>query len=171
MIPQLGETGKVSPCYCRVIARRLAKPLICVLLFLCLTCVSVVRSLAVPVQATQQPAPIAHFHHLHLNSTDPAAAIDFYTSKFDCEKARFAGLLDGVWAQKSWLLFTKVSSPPPWELTSAIWHFGWGAEDMKATYQKHLDMGPGSSRRLPTSATWREGRDSITPMWRVPTAR
>jgi catechol 2,3-dioxygenase-like lactoylglutathione lyase family enzyme len=46
-----------------------------------------------------------------------------------------------VWAQKSWLLFTKVSAPPPWELTSAIWHFGWGAEDMKATYQKQLDSG------------------------------
>ena len=48
--------------------------------------------------------------------------------------------MDAVWAQKSWLLFTKVGAPPPWELTSAIWHFGWGAEDMKATYQKQLDM-------------------------------
>ena len=85
--------------------------------------------------------PIAHFHHLHLNATDPAAAINFYTRTFDCEKGKFAGLLDAVWAQKSWLLFSKVSSPPPWELTSAIWHFGWGAEDMKATYQKQLDMG------------------------------
>src|ERR1044072_7446502 len=85
--------------------------------------------------------PAAHFHHLHLNTTDAAAAINFYTSKFDCEKARFAGLMDGVWAQRSWLLFTKVSPPPPWELTSAIWHFGWGAEDMKATYQKQLDSG------------------------------
>lgn len=94
-------------------------------------------------QATTQetPAAIAHFHHLHLNTTDPQAAIDFYTSKFDSEKARFAGLLDAVWAQKSWMLFTKVSSPPPWELTSAVWHFGWGAEDMKATYQKQLDSG------------------------------
>ncbi|HSB11757.1 MAG TPA: VOC family protein [Blastocatellia bacterium] len=92
-------------------------------------------------QETATPAPVAHFHHLHLNATDPAAAINFYTSKFDCEKGRFAGVLDAVWAQKSWLLFSKVPSPPPWELTSAIWHFGWGAEDMKATYQKQLDSG------------------------------
>lgn len=92
-------------------------------------------------QETPPPAALAHFHHLHLNATDPAAAINFYTSKFDCEKGRFAGLLDAVWAQKSWMLFSKVSSPPPWELTSAIWHFGWGAEDMKATYQKQLDSG------------------------------
>ncbi|MEK6303058.1 MAG: VOC family protein [Acidobacteriota bacterium] len=92
-------------------------------------------------QETPAPAAVAHFHHLHLNTTDPQAAINFYTSKFDSEKARFAGLVDGVWAQKSWMLFTKVGSPPPWELTSAVWHFGWGAEDMKATYQKQLDSG------------------------------
>jgi len=91
----------------------------------------------------QEPAtaPLAHFHHVHLNSTDPAAAIDFYTSKFDSEKAKFAGLLDAVWAQKSWLLFTKVTAPPKSEITSTIWHIGWGAEDMKATYQKQLDSG------------------------------
>ena len=93
-----------------------------------------------PGDAEQVTLPVAHFHHLHLNTPDPKAAIDFYTSKFDCERGRFAGAMDAVWAQKSWLLFTKVSSPPPWELTSAIWHFGWGAEDMKATYQKQLDM-------------------------------
>jgi catechol 2,3-dioxygenase-like lactoylglutathione lyase family enzyme len=83
----------------------------------------------------------AHFHHLHLNTLDPKGAIDFYTSKFDCEKAKFAGTLDAVWAQKSWLLFNKVEKAPPWELTSAIWHFGWGAEDMKATYEKQVAAG------------------------------
>lgn len=92
-------------------------------------------------KATELQTLESHFHHLHLNTTNPPAAIDFYTSKFDSEKARFAGVVDGVWAQKSWLLFTKVNSAPPWELTSAIWHFGWGAEDMKATYEKQLAMG------------------------------
>src|SRR5690348_5469630 len=58
---------------------------------------------------SQEPAPqLAHFHHVHLNATDPKAAIDFYTSKFDCEKGKLVDQLDGVWAQKSWLLFTKV---------------------------------------------------------------
>ncbi len=84
---------------------------------------------------------LAHFHHVHLNVTDPEAAINFYTSKFDAEKARFAGIQDAVWAQKSWLLFNKVAAPPTSDITSTIWHIGWGAEDMKATYQKQLDMG------------------------------
>jgi catechol 2,3-dioxygenase-like lactoylglutathione lyase family enzyme len=85
--------------------------------------------------------PPAHFHHIHLNATDPGAAIDFYTSKFDCEKAKFAGEWDGVWAQKAWILFNKVATTPPSAITSGIWHFGWGAEDMKAEYQKQVDLG------------------------------
>lgn len=87
-----------------------------------------------------KPAP-AHFHHVHLNVVDPKAAIEFYTTKFDAEKGRFAGLVDAVWAQKSWLLFTKVSTPPPHEIVSTIWHIGWGAEDMPATYKKQLESG------------------------------
>jgi catechol 2,3-dioxygenase-like lactoylglutathione lyase family enzyme len=83
----------------------------------------------------------AHFHHVHLNTTDPAKAIDFYTSKFDCEKAKFAGAIDAVKAQDVWLLFTKVPEAPPWELVSPIWHIGWGAEDMRSSYQKQLDKG------------------------------
>src|SRR5215472_6643326 len=96
------------------------------------------------VGAQQPAAPaaaLAHFHHVHLNATDPAAAIDFYTAKFDCEKARFAGKIDGVWAQKSWMFFDKSEKPPKAEITSAIWHIGWGAEDMKSVYQKQLDSG------------------------------
>jgi hypothetical protein len=41
--------------------------------------------------------PSAHFHHLHLNTTDPSGAIKFYTSKFDCEQRRFLDE-DAVWA-------------------------------------------------------------------------
>jgi hypothetical protein len=91
--------------------------------------------------ALAQTVTGAHFHHLHLNVTDPAAAIAFYTSKFDCETGKFAGLMDAVWAQKSWILFTKVNTPAPSEVVSAIWHMGWGAEDMKAAYQIQVDSG------------------------------
>lgn len=87
-----------------------------------------------------QEKPSAHFHHVHINSTDPAAAIELYTHHFDCEKSSYQGQ-DAVWAQKSWLLFNKVSSAAPFEVVSAIWHIGWGAEDMPATYRKQLDMG------------------------------
>jgi catechol 2,3-dioxygenase-like lactoylglutathione lyase family enzyme len=85
--------------------------------------------------------PQAHFHHVHLNVTNPKAAADFYTTKFDAEKTRFAGVMDAVRTQKSWLLFTKVDSPPPSEIVSTIWHIGWGAEDMPAAYKQQLESG------------------------------
>jgi catechol 2,3-dioxygenase-like lactoylglutathione lyase family enzyme len=83
----------------------------------------------------------SHFHHVHLNSTDPAKAIEFYASHFDCEPRKYEGKQDAVWAQKSWLLFNKVSKPPASSVGSAIWHIGWGAEDMQATYRKQLNDG------------------------------
>lgn len=91
--------------------------------------------------ASPSSTQVAHFHHVHLNTTDPAAAVDFYTSKFKARKEKFAGLLDAVWTGDSWLLFTKVSAPPPSEIVSGIWHIGWGAEDMKSAYQKQVDSG------------------------------
>jgi catechol 2,3-dioxygenase-like lactoylglutathione lyase family enzyme len=94
----------------------------------------------VALAAFAQDKPVAHFHHVHLNSTDPAAAIEFYTHHFDCEKSSYQGR-DAVWAQKSWLLFNRVSTPAPFEVVSAIWHIGWGAEDMPGTYRRQLDMG------------------------------
>lgn len=84
----------------------------------------------------------AHFHHLHLNSTDPAKAVEFYTSRLESEKRRFAEMTDAVWAHGSWLLFTKVDRAPKADITSGIWHMGWGGgADMKATYQRQLDLG------------------------------
>src|ERR1041385_9296982 len=84
--------------------------------------------------------PVAHFHHVHVNATDPKASVKFYTSKFEAEKAEFAGI-DGVWAYKSWVLFKKADAAPPHEITSAIWHMGWGAEDMPKEYAKQVASG------------------------------
>jgi catechol 2,3-dioxygenase-like lactoylglutathione lyase family enzyme len=95
--------------------------------------------LALPLAAGAQAQ--AHFHHVHLNATDPETAIAFYTTKFKARKESFAGLGDALWTGDSWLLFTKVDSPPPSELLSGIWHIGWGAEDMQSTYQQQLTKG------------------------------
>lgn len=99
---------------------------------------------AVVVATAQQPPaaePLARFHHVALNVEDPAAAIAFLTRRFDCEAAKMGGTEDAVWAQKSWILFNKVKTAPPFEIVSSIWHIGWGAEDMKAEYQRQLDLG------------------------------
>jgi catechol 2,3-dioxygenase-like lactoylglutathione lyase family enzyme len=96
--------------------------------------------------AQQPTAPppavqLAHFHHVHMNVTDPKAAIEFYAKHFESEPAQFGGTIDALWTQKSWILFNKVSQPPPYQIVSAIYHIGWGAEDMKAAYQHQIDLG------------------------------
>ena len=107
----------------------------------CLCAAFVAAVAAQPPSPTPAAEPLVHFHHLHLNTTDPEAAIVFYTKHFNCERAKFAGVIDAVWTQKSWILFNKVDQPPPAEILSTIWHFGWGAPDMRKEYQRQLDMG------------------------------
>jgi len=101
------------------------------------------RSLATLLLTIGAAAPAlaqTHFHHAHLNSVDPAAAIEFYTTHLSGEKALFDGR-DAVWTQKSWLLFTKVKQAPPSDIVSPLFHIGWGAEDMKAEFERQMRLG------------------------------
>lgn len=79
----------------------------------------------------------AHFHHLQLNVTDPALAAAFYTSRFACDGV----LANAIRVHSGWLYLRKVKAPPPSAIESAIWHFGWGSEDMRRTYQEQLEKG------------------------------
>jgi catechol 2,3-dioxygenase-like lactoylglutathione lyase family enzyme len=67
----------------------------------------------------------AELHHVHLNSTDPAAARAFYEARFEPGPLRFH----------------KAAAPPPASLISAIWHIGWGAPDVHAEYRRQLALG------------------------------
>jgi catechol 2,3-dioxygenase-like lactoylglutathione lyase family enzyme len=91
--------------------------------------------------AAQETAAGTSFHHVHLNSSDPAKAIDFYTRTFDVtKKAALAGF-EGIQSEKIYLLFDKVKTPPLTTPDSAIWHFGWGSTAMETDYPKHQDNG------------------------------
>jgi len=94
--------------------------------------------------AAQQPAekPVATgFHHVHLNSTDPEAAIRFYTKTFDVTKRTMLAGFPAVQSEKMYLLFNKVNQPPATSPDTAMWHFGWGSPAMEADYAKHLAEG------------------------------
>ena len=70
------------------------------------------------------PAP--GFHHLHLNSVDPDAAIGFYTRHFpSTSKTSWGGLPALASPNNVLVLFTRVAAPPPTSPQTAIWHFGW----------------------------------------------
>jgi catechol 2,3-dioxygenase-like lactoylglutathione lyase family enzyme len=77
--------------------------------------------------------PTPGFHHLHLNSVDPDAAIDFYARQFPTSsKLRWGGLPALKAPNNVLILFTKVATAPATSPQTAIWHFGWHVTDSRA---------------------------------------
>lgn len=87
----------------------------------------------------QDILPPPAFHHLHLNSVNPDAAIDFYTKAIPSTSK---GTFDGKPALRSpnnvWVLFNKVGGPPATQPQTAFWHFGWHVTDVRATLDRFL---------------------------------
>jgi catechol 2,3-dioxygenase-like lactoylglutathione lyase family enzyme len=80
--------------------------------------------------------PVPGFHHLHLNSVDPDAAIAFYTRHFPTtSKTSWAGFPALKSPSNVLLLFTKVAAPPASQPQTAIWHFGWHAVDSRKSLE------------------------------------
>jgi catechol 2,3-dioxygenase-like lactoylglutathione lyase family enzyme len=88
------------------------------------------------------PAP--GFHHLHLNSVDPEAAIDFYIRQFPTSSQANWGGLPALKAPNNvLLLFTRVATAPVTAPQTAIWHFGWHVTDTRTrleAYQERPDV-------------------------------
>ena len=80
--------------------------------------------------------PTPAFHHLHLNSVDPDAAIDFYTTPVpehvedDVGRGARARSPNNVL-----MLFTKVDAPRATQPQTAIWHFGWHVTDARTSLE------------------------------------
>ena len=112
-------------------------------------------------QTSQLPTP--GFHHLHLNSPDPDAAIDFYTKQFPSTSKSTWGGFPALKTGKVFVLFTKVEKPALTEPQTAIWHFGWHVVDVRkslAMYQQNkvpllpLYTSPEGGKVLISSDTW-----------------
>lgn len=84
------------------------------------------------------------FHHLHLNSVDPEAAIAFYVRHFPRSSGTTWGGLPALAAPNDVrVLFTRVAVPPPTSPQTALWHFGWHVTDTRAslaTYRARPDV-------------------------------
>jgi len=94
---------------------------------------------------TQAPVDALHFHHVHLNSTDPKAAAEYYPKPFALSAAKTT--LNGFEAVKTgnvYLLFTKVAATPQNELTgpqTSVWHFGWNTPNSRQYDENFRKMG------------------------------
>jgi len=112
----------------------------------------------------QTQLPIPDFHHLHLNSINPEAAIDFYVRAFPAtSKTTFAGQPALASPNNVLVLFNKVATPPATQPQTAFWHFGWHVTDVRAALDRFLKQnvtllplytGEGAGTVYISSDTW-----------------
>ena len=125
-----------------------------------------VAALAARAQPVAPPAPLPApgFHHLHLNSVNPDAAIAFYAAQFpSTTPATFGGQPALRSPNNVWVLFARVDAPPPTAPPTAFWHFGWHVTDVRASLQRYrqrgvtvppLYTGDGNGTVFVSSDTW-----------------
>jgi catechol 2,3-dioxygenase-like lactoylglutathione lyase family enzyme len=83
--------------------------------------------------------PTPGFHHLHLNSVDPDAAIDFYLRRFpSTSKTTWGGFPALSSPNNVLILFSQVDRPPPTSPQTAIWHFGWHVRDSRKNLEAYM---------------------------------
>jgi catechol 2,3-dioxygenase-like lactoylglutathione lyase family enzyme len=93
----------------------------------------------IPARGQTNMLPAPSFHHLHLNSADPDAAIGFYTRQFPTtSKSSWGGLPALKSPNNVLVLFNKVATAPlapPLAPQTAIWHFGFHVTDVRKTIE------------------------------------
>jgi len=91
--------------------------------------------------------PPPGFHHMHLLSTDPDAAIQWYTEQFEStSRTTWEGMPALASPNNVLIVFTKVDQPPKTEPQTAVWHFGWHVTDVRAKnadyLKRHVSLAP-----------------------------
>jgi len=117
------------------------------------SCAAIAIGIAVSqphAQSSDLPRP--GFHHLHMNSPNPSAAIDQYLKVYPAStKVSVAGFEGIRSANGITLLFTKVNAAPPApgpdRVTdkapqTAFWHHVWAANDGRAALKRLRESDP-----------------------------
>jgi catechol 2,3-dioxygenase-like lactoylglutathione lyase family enzyme len=77
------------------------------------------------------------FHHIHLQSQDPAAALDWYARALDGERAKLKGVLDGLLFDGIWLLAEQYGEGRPARTDErAIDHVSFVAANLDAATER-----------------------------------
>lgn len=95
---------------------------------------------------------VGHWHHAHINSVDPPASVEFYTTWFASEAATY-GERDALWTQESWVLFNPVDTAPAWPIVSSVYHIGWTVTNMDSTYDAMVAAGVSFETPITSIAT------------------
>ncbi len=87
--------------------------------------------LAAGAQDAVEPA---HFHHVRLNVTNPAASVKFYSKNFGAVPVNYRNVSQGLFTEQSFILLNKVDEPAPYGPRTALSHIGWASTNGQGTY-------------------------------------
>ena len=76
-----------------------------------------------------------HYHHFHLNVTNPAETIKFYKDFLGAIEVKYRGVADALFTERSFILLTKVATPAPPSRGSILTHVGWAGVDGPNEYE------------------------------------
>src|SRR5438270_6084221 len=103
---------------------------------------SAIGATAIRVHGQADALPAPGFHHLHLNSTNPEKAIDWYVKAFPVNAKTTWGGQPALKAPNNVLiLFNTVDQPPATQPQTAVWHFGWHVLHERETMARLRDIG------------------------------
>jgi len=95
-----------------------------------------------------------HYHHFHLNVTNPAETIKFYKDYLGAIEVKYRGVADALFTERSFILLTRVDTPAsPSTPACILTHVGWAGVDGPNEYEWLKSNGV----RFQTPATPHEG--------------
>jgi catechol 2,3-dioxygenase-like lactoylglutathione lyase family enzyme len=107
-----------------------------------LTVLAIAAMVSTNPNAQSDALPAPGFHHLHLNSTNPEKAIDWYVKAFPVNsKVTWGGQPALKSPNNVLILFNKVDQPPATQPQTAVWHFGWHVLKERETMARLRDLG------------------------------
>ena len=83
----------------------------------------------------------AHFHHVHLNVTNPETTLDFYDKFFGANRISYRGKSKALFTERSFILLDSVKVKPSSNLGSSLWHIGWAGVDGYSEFQWRVEEG------------------------------
>ncbi len=86
-----------------------------------------------------------HFHHVHFNTVDPNADLEFYQKNFGSKSVDFCQgggqSTKATQTERGYFLYTKVASPADPRLNTYLEHIGWIHPDPNAELQRLVQLG------------------------------
>lgn len=83
----------------------------------------------------------AHFHHVHLNVSDPELTLTFYEKYFGASRIDYRGKSKALFTEKSFIFLDSVKGRYPSNLGSSLWHIGWAGVDGQSEFQWRVQEG------------------------------